>query len=225
MTQAIDYFTSMTHDDEDRSDAIVMNVPGWSGREHYAFFKHAVVDLGCKDILMLGVYFGRDMCMILDISARYGKDVCVIGVDKFDDKPCADWTPEQVVDGHWQSNGFGMPPNAALALDNISRYCNGPGIGHNFGLVKADDKETMDWASGLEKRRVYDLAYLDTAHDYATVQRQLRQCKPLVRDGGWIAGDDYVDQGTWGVKSAVNDGTVSHVAKDRIWIARVEDVK
>ena len=42
---------------------------------------------------------------------------------------------------------------------------------------------------------LFDFVYLDGAHDYRTVQRELHAYWPLVRPGGVLAGHDYCDHG------------------------------
>ena len=56
----------------------------------------------------------------------------------------------------------------------------------------------------------YDFIYIDTSHDYETVQRQLRQVRRLSHEHTIISGDDYSDSGTWGVKKAVIECTQEH---------------
>jgi predicted O-methyltransferase YrrM len=59
-------------------------------------------------------------------------------------------------------------------------------------------------------QEAYDLIYIDTSHDYETVRRQLAQARPLVAEGGLLAGDDYSDEGKWGVPQALHDSAPGH---------------
>ena len=54
-----------------------------------------------------------------------------------------------------------------------------------------------------------DFVYIDARHDYASVKEDLEAWFPAVRQGGVLAGHDYVDgtfpDGIFGVRSAVNE--------------------
>jgi predicted O-methyltransferase YrrM len=55
--------------------------------------------------------------------------------------------------------------------------------------------------------RVFDGAFLDGMHDYASASRDLRLVSPLIRPGGWLAIHDYEVPAVWGfeVKRAVDE--------------------
>jgi predicted O-methyltransferase YrrM len=61
----------------------------------------------------------------------------------------------------------------------------------------------------------FDWVYLDTGHDYATTNAELEICRQKVKQGGLIAGHDYVS-GSWdldiryGVIEAVNEFCLRH---------------
>ncbi len=45
--------------------------PGYSGLAHYRFFRHMLFDTrpAIRKVLILGVYFGRDIMMIADLMS------------------------------------------------------------------------------------------------------------------------------------------------------------
>jgi len=61
----------------------------------------------------------------------------------------------------------------------------------------------------------FDWVYIDTGHDYATTKAELEICRQKVKEGGFIAGHDYVT-GSWdldiryGVIEAVNEFCLHH---------------
>ena len=199
------------------AEALAREVPGWSGPPHHLFF-HCVFKAlpEIRTVLILGVYFGRDIC-IMSRCAK-GRELQVVGVDKFSDTACADW-PDGKRNLSWEAAGFGKPPNAKQALANIDARKDAL---HQVRLIESDDAV---WLPAIQGH--FDLIYIDTAHDKATVQRQIRQVAPLAGPNTLIAGDDYEDLGitTWGVKPAVTEGFKRHhVVADVIWFADAKDI-
>lgn len=204
---------TLTPDDVERVRIINERIRGWSSQAHYAFFKGVLADLPhIADVLVLGVYQGRDIAYILDIAARYhpSRALRIVGVDKFSDTPCADWPADKrVMD--WHGAGFGDPPDLALARTNIAPFANGS---CTVGLTACDDESFL----GLTSAK-FDWPHIDTSHDYATVRRQLKQIGKVCRENAIVSGDDYSDQGTWGVKQAVREvlGDRHGVFAEWIW--------
>lgn len=205
--------------DHVQMNAINTRIPGWSGPAHYAFFLAAMQRLmySCNhyrpiNILVLGVYHGRDIAYMLDIARQMhdGDRFHITGVDKFDAAPCADW-PEEKRGLTWEQAGFGPPPSLATAQQNLKHG------EHQVKLIAMPDEQYL--ATHCER---FDFIYVDTSHDYETVKRQLGQL-PAHCAGmdAIIAGDDYSDEGTWGVKRAVTEafGQYYSVFANWIWSA------
>jgi len=203
---------------EQHAAALAAQVPGWSGPPHHLFFHSVFAALPeVKSVLILGVYFGRDIC----IMSRCGKGraLQIVGVDKFSDTACEDW-PDGKRNLSWEQAGFGKPPNAERALANITARKQ---ANHDVRLIASDDAAFLPNITGN-----FDLIYIDTAHDRATVKRQIKQVQPLCHASTLIAGDDYESLGisTWGVKEAVAAGFTQHqVLCDVIWFANAADIK
>lgn len=196
-------------------DGLAGRIRGYSGAAHYAFFKALLTSEQIHDFLMLGVYHGRDISFITDILACYhpGRTMRIVGVDKFSDTPCADW-PAGSAGKRWHEAGFGAPPSMAQALQALGSYVP-------VELVESEDASYLHTTD-----RKFDVVYLDTAHDYETVMRQLRQARRVCKPGAIICGDDYSDQGTWGVQRAVREAFKHHsVFADWIWVSSVDLLK
>jgi hypothetical protein len=205
---------TFTLEDAEALKAITARIPGWSGPTHYLFFKSLLAaHPQLKRLLMLGVYHGRDIAFILDILARYhpGREVEIVGVDKFNAEPCEDWP--------WDKRGMTWgqafqcpPPDIEAAIRNTKSRC--------VALIKAHDADFL-----ASSQFAFDAAYLDTAHDEPTVLRQLRQIARVMTPDGILCGDDYSDAGTWGVKRAVSHALSSHeVFGGWIWHAPVANL-
>jgi len=201
--------------DNERLAEICRCIPGYSDVRHYRFFRQLLAGADISTILILGVYFGRDIAFILEAARRAGRNVTITGVDKFSDDACADW-PEHLRQYSWEQAGFGEAPSLAAATAHINPFRAGAAV----QLVHQHDETFL-----AECQDRYDLIYLDTSHDYDTVRRQMRQATRRLTRHGILAGDDYSDQGTWGVRRAVTEAAPGHaVFADWIWIAGQADL-
>jgi hypothetical protein len=208
--------SEMTAEDSRRMDAIRQTIPGYSEGAHYAFFKHLLRCANIRTLLILGVYRGRDIAYLMDISRALGRPLRVTGVDKFSDDFCADW-PQGRQSLNWQQAGFGTPPCFDAAKAHLAQL----GFGGDVTLIKQRDDVFLDACTER-----FDAIYIDTSHDYDTVKRQIRQCAGLLNEDGLICGDDYSDQGTWGVKRAVTEFIPGHVVfANWIWLGARDQIK
>jgi predicted O-methyltransferase YrrM len=190
-------------------------IPGYSDARHYQFFRQLLAGRGIESILVLGVYFGRDIAFMLEAARRAGRAARITGVDKFSDDACADWL-EGLRDRSWEQAGFGPAPSLEAATAHLAPWCAGAPV----QLVKQRDALFL-----AACRDQFDLIYLDTAHDYETVRRQIRQAAPCLAPGGILAGDDYSDAGTWGVRRAVTEAAPGHrLVSGWIWVAEAGDL-
>jgi hypothetical protein len=166
--------------------------------------------------LILGVYRGRDMAYLMDIARRLGRQLHLTGVDKFSDDFCADW-PTERQSLNWHQAGFGTPPCFEAAKAHLAQ------LGFAAAATVVKERDDAFLAACTER---FDAIYLDTSHDYDTVARQIRQCLPLLTEDGLLCGDDYSDQGTWGVKCAVAEFIPGHVVfANWIWLGARDQIK
>jgi hypothetical protein len=203
-------------DDARRAQAICAAVPGFTDQRHYAFFKHLLASGTISKLLILGVYVGRDLAFALDAARELGRELHVVGVDKFSDDYCDDWPESRRALG-WQQAGFGPAPSLKAAEAHLARL----GFADRVTLYKGRDEVFLESC-----REHFDVVYMDTSHDYATVARQIRQAVGVLTEDGILCGDDYSDQGTWGVKRAVSEFLPGHmVFANWIWIGARDQVK
>jgi hypothetical protein len=122
---------------------------------------------------------------------------------------------------HWQGSGSSTGVvHDSLALyeafvDHIQSDANHHKIVPLFGDSAAISKLFM--------RRSIDLLWIDGAHDYDSVMRDLLHWTPFVAQGGLVCGDDYSE-----VKTAVQAffksqliASIDLLVNDRLWVARV----
>jgi hypothetical protein len=199
-----------------RTDAISSRIRGWSILQHYWFFK-AWMDAFAEEgramrVLIVGVYLGRDITFMLDAAGS--RPLHVTGVDKFNAEPCDDW-PKEKLHMTWEEAFNCPPPDMEKALENIA-----PKLPHEVRLIKADDKDWLESATGT-----YDLIFLDASHEYASISRQIRAVHKLCHPNTIVAGDDYSNvQPGWGVTEAVKEAfKFHHHISYRVWFAGAED--
>ena len=179
--------------------SIASKVPGWSRLNHYLFFRSMVEATDIQCVLIVGVYHGRDICFLLDARNKFAEfhHLAIHGVDKFNDTECADWLPT-AKGKTWEENQYGPPPTIKAAAENICPHLR------RKGEVKLIQQPDEDYLATTENK--FDLIYLDSSHDYETVARQLVQVRRLCAGASTIiAGDDFNDEGTFGVKKAVTE--------------------
>jgi hypothetical protein len=211
---------TVTKEDEQRVAEISQRIPGWSDMKQYAFFKALLTHTPeLRDVLILGVYHGRDIAFLLDVAERYfpHRDLRVVGVDKFNAEPCEDW-PEEKRGMTWEQAGFGPAPDFERAKKNVAPF---RGINRAAVIKQHDDVSFL-----IETKLLFDFVYQDTSHDYASAKRVLEVVPNVCRDWTILAGDDYTDEGGWGVKRAVSEMFRSHnLFAGWIWYSNRKELK
>ena len=207
--------SQLSVEDVSRMKAITTTVPGYGDFLQFCFFNRLISSLPIRKVLLIGVYRGRDACFILDAARHHNVDIQFIGVDKFSDDFCEDWSDNKR-DLKWEEAGYGTAPN----IEETRRHLQMNGF-ENVNLVKSKDE---DYLSSCNE--VFDLIYIDTAHDYKTVLRQIYQVEPLIHTNTIVCGDDYSDERErWGVVKAVKENTSQHsVFADWIWFTTAAGV-
>jgi len=185
---------------------------GYSDYRHWLFFKKILSAVKGHNILMLGVYQGRDIAYIASILRPLGaSNYTITGVDKFEDSPGMDW-PEEKRGMSWQEAGCGLPPDVNIAKANLSQL----GLFDKVSLVRSTADEFL-----RDTKEFYDLIYIDVSHDYKTTLSCIDSAIPKLALKGYVGGDDFSDNGTWGVASAVKESfTQFKLFYDWIWLAK-----
>jgi len=190
---------------------------GYSGRRHWSFWSHLLKTRKPRKLLILGVYFGRDIAFLLELQKQYQTSLAITGVDKFEDKFCDDW-PEETRKKSWAEAGFGPAPSIQAAMDNLRR------LGHSLNGVQLVRARAEDFLRSTTD--FYDFIYIDTAHDYESTVELIGLAVARLAPGGRMGGDDYSDQGTWGVARAVKACFAKHYlfkTNSQIWYAEPQD--
>ena len=83
-------------------------------------------------------------------------------------------------------------------------------------------KKTSDDAIHELKDKKFDFIYIDGMHTYDQVKKDIKNYKPLVKEGGFIGGHDY--HPNWqGVINAINEeiNNVDFIFEDTSWIKKI----
>jgi hypothetical protein len=75
--------------------------------------------------------------------------------------------------------------------------------------------------SGPRTDRPVDLLYIDTTHEQADTIREFEAWRPVLRDGGWVALDDYAHPDFPGVKEAISEMQLDGEERDGLFVHRV----
>lgn len=190
---------------------------GYSREAHWDWFRHILTPPSMRRILILGVYYGRDVAYMGSILRSLGRtDYHITGVDKFEDAACEDW-PEESRGMSWKEAGFGDAPALERARGNLQKL----GLDTNVTLHKALGEEFL---AGTDEQ--YDMIYIDTSHDYETTRQSIDAAMPRLAPTGVVAGDDFSDQGTWGVAKAVREAFGKFETHDDwIWWAQPDQYR
>ncbi len=70
----------------------------------------------------------------------------------------------------------------------------------------------------------FDLVYIDISHDYESTRDAIAAAMKAIRPSGFLCGDDYSNQATWGVKRGVDEAFAKpRVHGNWIWTANASD--
>jgi hypothetical protein len=185
---------------------------GWTGLLHWSFAGQLFTRVpSIHDVCILGVYMGRDTAyMATHLQALRTEPFHITAVDLFSDEPCADWEPEKI-GKTWEEAGFGGAPN----IEGVRQNLESLGLAQHVTLVKQDGATFL-----RETDQTFDYIFIDTSHDYETTRDTIIAAWPRLRKTGIMAGDDFSDEGTWGVKRAVRElCPQARVYGEWIWFA------
>ncbi len=182
---------------------------GYSTAFHWRFFRWVMQEHKPASMAIAGVFFGRDVSYLCTLSKMVGDPgMTVTGVDLFADHELPDWSPDQK--GSWEANGYGQAPS----IENTQKNIDALGFSDRVTLNRGDAIEFFESAT-----ESWDFIYIDTSHDYLTTLQTIEAALPRLNPGGIMGGDDYLDFGMWGVRSAVTKALPDHqtFASDFIW--------
>jgi hypothetical protein len=211
------YFNIVSRKEPKQRMLIDSTCIGYSRQCHWNMFKAILSIDWIQEICLLGVYFGRDIAYIASILKNNKRDnYRIIGIDKFEDTPGADW-PQHLTNLSWEEAGMGQAPNIDKAQENLVQL----GIADNVALYKGLAENALDQIG-----RKFDFIYVDVSHDYETTMRVIQSWIKYLRRGALIGGDDFSNEGTWGVERAVRDSFSNFELFDGyMWLALRENYK
>jgi cephalosporin hydroxylase len=168
-------------------------------------------DLGLKSLITyLNSFFKTSDKTVIEIGSYVGESAMifakdfgfVITIDPFIDGYPADYGVSQYAEFSKVYEKF---------LENTKNYTN-------IQLIK----QTSDDAISSLKDKKVDFLYIDGCHTYEQVWKDITNYKPLIVNGGFIGGHDYVS-GWKGVMEAVDEllGSPDKVFIDGSWIKKL----
>jgi predicted O-methyltransferase YrrM len=109
----------------------------------------------------------------------------VVAVDPWEDFPEVSYASDHVEGEEAQADFLNMRrTNGQQFLDRCGAY-------PNLTIVR-DYSPNAQLAMAAKYTGYFDMVYIDAVHEYQPVVDDIRASWPLVREGGWIAGHDYV---------------------------------
>ncbi len=147
-------------------------------------------------LVEVGCYLGRSLCYLGDAVRRSGKPFRVVGVDH-----CLGSGEENGEDNHADA----LREYGGSLAGKLHRNVADCGLQDVITLVVAESGK----AASLFADYPATMVFLDAAHDYHSVRRDIETWLRVVKLGGECAGDDYGIAGeppVWpGVRRAVDE--------------------
>lgn len=201
---------SVSGEDESIISRINDKFIGYSNSSNWHYFDVVLSNPKIEDICILGVYHGRDIAYLSSILKKHNREGFIIGVDKFKDEFGDDW-PTHLRDKSWENAGYGKPPSLETTTNNLSNF--------DVNNVQLVQETAQHYLQTTDKK--FDFIYIDVSHDYQTTIDVIKLALPRLKDEGIIGGDDYEDNDTCKVKSAVRNSFKEHlVYHNWMWLAR-----
>lgn len=172
------------------------DIPGWY--DWHETYREVVADMPNNSVLVeVGCYLGRSICGLATLMKEYGKRFKIIGVDT-----CRGSGVENGHDNHAKAIEEGGGVSFAGSLHSNIVKC---GFADDIDLIVASSAN----AAAMFDNCSLDMVFLDAAHDFDSVGKDIMAWLPKVRSGGLMGGDDIGVPGevnpVWpGVKKAVD---------------------
>jgi predicted O-methyltransferase YrrM len=143
----------------------------------------------------IGAYMGQSSCFMAQEIKRQNKQITFDVVDHF-------------LGSEEHQNSLKGKNLYHIFLDNMKRA----NVLWNMSVFVLDSLE----ASKLYEDESLDYVFIDAAHDYKSVKKDITAWLPKVKKGGILSGDDYLQQ-HGGVVQAVNEIFGAGPEKKRIY--------
>lgn len=136
--------------------------------------------------LEVGAWLGNSIVYAANITQNLNKQIQFTVVDK--------WERYPELAHFWTKNGWDDDGAYNQFLENIK----------NFNNITHVRKTSWEAAKQFPDN-YFDFIFIDGAHDYDTVAKDIRAYYPKVKTGGMIAGDDFGTKKFTGLTEAVNE--------------------
>jgi len=165
--------------------------------DYHEFYKEVFDKLPDGAVVAeVGVYLGHSVAYLATLARESGKDITIYAVDTFEG------SKEHKLKG------------VTAFYDEFIKNMEGCGV---QGIV-VPIKGTSEEVSGLIDEKSLDFVFLDAAHDYENVKNDIKMWRNKVKEGGILAGHDYVK--VWaGVMKAVDEVFPKKKLKNSVWSA------
>jgi len=176
-------------------------IPGWFN--FFDFYKLAADSLKDGDkAVEVGVWLGRSITYLAQRIKRAGKQVQIYAVDSF--------KGEEGQTAHVDTVAANGGSNLAEFTRNIERC----GVRDMVGVIEDDSANGAKWFDDES----LSFVFIDAAHDYESVRRDIAAWLPKMKPGAVLAGHDAQHAE---VMKAVNELLPGAVPLVPIWIYRV----
>lgn len=153
-------------------------VAGWGGFEE--FYDRAVETAPPGSSLVeIGVFCGRTLIHLAKAARAANKGLKVYGIDTF--QGSAEFADRVYFDGKPLHHCH----PATLLSECVANLVT-HGVLNDVTLIVGDSAASAD----LFYAQSVHMAFIDAAHDYVSVMRDITAWSPKIERGGWIAGDD-----------------------------------
>jgi len=151
--------------------------------------------------LEVGAWLGNSIVYAANLTSALDKKIHFTVVDK--------WERYPELEHFWNLYGWNDDGAYNQFLENTKKFSN----------IKHIRNTSWD-AAKLLPDNYFDFIFIDGAHDYNTVAKDIRAFYPKVKIGGFIAGDDFGTKKFVGLTEAVNEWHNDMFQKDVSSIGR-----
>jgi autotransporter strand-loop-strand O-heptosyltransferase len=170
----------------DSDNTYYKNIDGWFNFDNIYHSMVNEFDNG-SHFVEIGAWFGKSTCYMATEIKNSGKSITFDAIDT--------WKGTLTEPDHQKT------VRATNVYDKFIENMSAAGVSNYVNPIVSDSL----FASDLYEDNSLDFVFIDGDHTYEGVIADIKAWYPKVRDGGIIAGHDYMNQSGFGVIEAVND--------------------
>ena len=183
----------------------IVNIPGFFGRGDIFAYRSLVGRLAPDStVIEVGTWKGKSLA---NVAIEEKKNICLIAIDIFLGSKNERWSTHK--EASLSSNGIYFK-----FLRNMLRHKIG-----NFSVLRMESIQ----AASLFRNGIADLVFIDAGHSYDEVVEDILLWKPIVKEGGFLAGHDYRNENAivQAVKDTLGSYKIETFPDSSIWAVRV----